>query len=112
MDVTTERHGHVLSVTVAGRIDGSNADALAETLRGAIERTDRAVIMIFRDLVFIDHAGLDVVAIAAKSLEAPNARLVLCELPKPVLALFRISGLDRLLPIYGSEEEARASLEE
>lgn len=112
MDVTTERHEHVLTVTVAGRVDGSNADAFAKTLRAAIERTDRAVIMVFRDLDYIDHAGLDVVAIAAKSLEAPDARLVLCEVSKPVLTLFTISGLDRLLPIYGNEEEARASLDE
>ena len=99
-------------MTVAGRVDRSNAEAFAETLRGTIEQTDRAVIMVFRDLDFIDHAGLDVGVIAAKSLEAPNAQLVLCELSKPVLTLLSISGLDRLLPIYGSEEEARASLEE
>ena len=112
MDVTTERHGHVLSITVAGRVDGSNAEAFAGTLRGTIERTDRAVIMVFWDLDIIDHAGRDVVVIAAKSLEAPNAQLVPCEPSKPVLTSFRISGLDRLLPIYGSEEEAWASLEE
>lgn len=112
MDVTTERHEHVLTVTVAGRIDGSNADAFAEALCGTIEQTDRAVIVVFRGLEFIDHSGLDVVAVAAKSVEAPNRRLVLCEVSKPILTLFRISGLDRFLPIYGSEKEARASVQE
>ena len=111
MELTIERHERVLSMNVAGRIDGSNADAFAESLRAAIERTDRALLLVFRDLRYIDHAGLDVVSVAAKSLQDRGARLALCELSESVLTLFRISGLDRLLPIYRSEAEALASLE-
>lgn len=111
MELTTERHEHVLSVNVAGRIDGSNASVFGETLQTAIEQTDRALILVFRDLKYIDHAGLDVIWVAAKSLGDRNARLALCELSEPVLTLFQISGLDRLLPIYRSEADARVSLE-
>ncbi|MDE0334710.1 MAG: STAS domain-containing protein [Defluviicoccus sp.] len=111
MELTIEPHEHVLSVNVAGRIDGSNAEAFAESLRDAVERTDRALLLVFRDLQYIDHAGLDVVSVAARSLGDRNARLALCELSEPVLTLFRISGLDRLLPIYRSEADARVSLE-
>ena len=111
MELTTERHEHVLSVNVAGRIDGSNAAMFSESLRAAIEQTDRALLLVFRDLRYIDHAGLNVVSVAAKSLGDRNVRLALCELSEPVLALFRISGLDRLLPIYASEADARVSFE-
>ena len=110
MNLTTERHEDVLSVGVAGRIDGSNAAAFEKALQDAVEPTDRAVIMNFRDLVYINSAGLDTVVVTAKSLRSRDAGLVLCGLSEPIRTLFRISGLDQFLPIHGSEAEARAFL--
>ena len=57
MDVTTERQGGVLSVQVGGRIDGANAAEFEETIRTAIEESDRAVIMDFEKLAYISSAG-------------------------------------------------------
>lgn len=112
MNLTAERHEDVLSVGVAGRIDGSNATEFAEALQDAVEPTDRAVIMNFRDLDYINSAGLDAVVVTAKSLRSRDAGLVLCGLSEPIRTLFRISGLDQFLPIHDSEAEARASLDE
>lgn len=110
MELTTERHENVLIVGVAGRVDGSNASAFAEALRDAVAPTDRAVIMDFGELAYINSAGLDAVVVTAKSLRGQDAGLVLCGLSEPIRNLFRISGLDRLLPIHDSRAEARASL--
>ena len=111
LELTTERHEDVLSVGVAGRVDGSNAAEFAALLRDAIEPTDRAVIADFRDLAYINSAGLDAVVVTAKSLQARNAGLVLHGLSEPIRMLFRISGLDKFLPIFDSEAEALASLD-
>ena len=111
MDLTTERREDVLSVNVAGRIDGSNAAAFADALRDAIEPADRAVIPDFRDLSYISSAGLDAVVVTAKSLRSQNAGLVLCGLSEPIRKLFRVSSLDKFLAIYDSEAEALASLD-
>lgn len=111
MELTTERHEDVLSVGVAGRIDGSNAPAFAEALRDAVAPTDRAVIVNFRELAYINSAGLDAVVVTAKSLGDRDGGLVLCGLSEPIRTLFRISGLDKFLPIHESEAEARASLD-
>ena len=57
MDLTTERNENVLSVDVKGRIDGSTAVAFEEAIRNALEETDRAMIMDFRELAYISSAG-------------------------------------------------------
>lgn len=111
MELTTERREDVLSVNVAGRIDGSNAGAFADALRDAVESADRAVIMDFRDLAYINSAGLDAVVVTAKSLASRDVRLVLCGLSKRIRMLFRISGLDKFLAIHDSEAEALASFD-
>ena len=111
MELTIERHENVLSVGVAGRIDGSNATAFAEALQDVVVRTDRAVIVDFGELAYINSAGLDAVVVTAKSLRGQDARLALCGLSEPIRNLFRISGLDQLLPIHGSRAEARASID-
>ena len=112
MELTIERHEDVLSIAVAGRVDGSNAATFARAAQDAIQRTDRAVIMDFGELAYVNSAGLDAVVVTAKSLGGGDTRLVLCGLSEPIRNLFRISGLDRLLPIYDSRAEALASLDD
>lgn len=111
MELTTERHKDVLTVGVAGRVDGSDATAFAEALQDAVVPTDRAVIMDFGELAYINSAGLDAVVVTAKSLRGQDARLALCGLSEPIRNLFRISGLDKFLPIHDSRAEARASID-
>lgn len=45
INMTTDRQDGVVSVRVAGRIDGSNAIAFQEAIRTAVEDRDRAMIM-------------------------------------------------------------------
>ena len=110
MDVTTERHEDVLSAGVAGRIDGSNVVQFEETIRTAIEESDRAVIMDFEKLIYISSAGLRAVLLTAKALQNRNAKLVLCSLSDSIREVFEISGFDKILPIHTSRAEALTSL--
>ena len=110
MDLTTERSENVVCVDVKGRIDGSTAVAFEEAVRGALEESDRAMIMDFRELAYISSAGLRVILLTAKSLQSQDAKLVLCSLSEQIREVFKISGFDKLLPIHEDREEARASL--
>ena len=111
MDLTTERHDDVLSLEVRGRLDWSTAEAFKGAVKGAIEETDRALIMDFGELDFIGSAGLRVILLTAKSLQGQDAKLVLCALSDPVRDVFRITGFERLLPIHETRAQARASLD-
>ena len=110
MDLTTERQEDVLSLEVRGRLDWSNAEAFKEAVIGAIESTDRALIMDFGELDFIGSAGLRVILLTAKSLQSQDAKLVICGLSDPVRDVFRITGFEQLLPIHETRAQARASL--
>ena len=111
MDLTRERKGDVLSIGVRGRIDSMSARIFAAAVRDATAKSDRAVILDFRDLVSICSSGLRAILLIAGDLRRRDARLVLCGLSGPIREVFRTTGFDRILPIHASEAEARASLD-
>ena len=111
MDFATERHDDVLSVRLSGRLDAAAAEAFEESLRQSIADTDRAVILDFAGLDFIGSTGLRAVLTTAKTLHGRGAELVLCALSEPVRRVFRITGFDRILPIYGTWAVALTALE-
>lgn len=110
MDLTTERRDNVVSIGVKGRLDWSNSDAFSEAIEGAVEDTDRALIMDFGKLDFIGSAGLRVILLTSKSLLERDAKLLLCGLSEPVRGVFRVTGFEQLLPIHETLDDARASL--
>ena len=110
MDLTTERRDDVLSVRLSGRLDAAAVEVFEESLADSIAETDRAVILDLAGLDFIGSTGLRAVLTTAKTLQGRNAELVLCALSEPVRRVFRITGFDRILQIYGTREAARAAL--
>lgn len=110
MDLTTERQDDVLFVDVTGRVDIANAAAFEEELRHAIDETDRGVILDLARLEFIGSARLRVMLLTPNLLRRQDARLVLCALPDPVRAVFRVSNFDRILTIRETRADARAAL--
>ena len=111
VELTTEGHGDVLAMAVAGRLDAAAAAALAEALEDAIAGTGRAAILDLEAVDLIGSAGLSVVLTTAKRLWERNARLVLCAPPEPVRQVLRITGFERFLTIRETVAEALASLE-
>lgn len=98
VELTPERHGDVLAMAVAGRLDVDAA-------------TDRAAILDLEAVDLIGSAGLSVVLTAARRLWERNARLVLCAPPEPVRQVLRITGFERFLPIRETVADALASVE-
>ena len=111
MDVETERRDGILSVLVSGRIDGSNVMQFEETVRTAIEESDRAVTMDFGNLSYISSAGLRAILLIAKSLTGQGAKFALCAMSDQIRDIFEISGFDRVVSIHPSRAEALSSFE-
>ena len=110
MDVETERQDNVLSVLVSGRIDGSNAAAFEETVKAAMEESDRAVVMDLEKLSYISSAGLRILLMIAKNLASRDGKLALCALSEPIREVIEISGFDKIIPVHGSRADALASV--
>ena len=95
-------------VTFPPEIDMANADALGEQFAAALAPGVRVVIADMTATTFCGSAGINTLIGANKRATAHGAELRLL-LPCPnVLRIMKIQGVDAVLPIFFSLEEALA----
>ncbi len=99
MEIDIARAGETVTAAITGRVDGSNAREFQDTLIGAIEETDRDVVLDFANLTYISSAGLRAVLLAAKSLARQEAKLQVRALSTSVREVFETSGFDKIISI-------------
>ena len=103
----TSESGNALVVSVAGRVDGVNAEIFKDDLAEEVEAFEgRSVVLDLTDLTYISSAGLRSVLLIAKLLKGKRMKFVMCSLTKDVDVLIRTSGFDRVIDVYGSSSEA------
>jgi anti-sigma B factor antagonist len=96
-------------VTAAGEIDIATGAGLRERL-SALAASGRPLVVELDQVSFIDSAGLGALAGAAKRAAAHGASLnVACARPQ-VRQLFRLTGLDRQIPLARTLDEALTAL--
>ncbi len=108
MEIKTERQNGTLIAKVEGRVDSANAREFENALSSAISDDDTYVIADFEGLSYISSSGLRVILLIAKTLRSRNAKFALCSLSGPIGEVFKISGFDKIISIYGSQAEALA----
>lgn len=91
MNITKNRNGKELTVTLAGRLDTLTAPELAKQLEGEPEGTDR-IIFELRDLKFISSAGIRVLLLTVQNMGEPG-RVVLRNVSTPIRSVLNILGL-------------------
>jgi len=110
MDLTEETSADVTIVAVAGRLDTQTAsrcsDRLAELLRSG---HGRLLIDVSR-LDYISSAGLRALLVAAKQAAQIGGKLAVCCMSAQVKDVIEIAGLDAVLDLYSSRDEALAQL--
>ena len=106
MELNVERQGDTLIANAAGRIDGVNASDFEQSLSGAIDDSDTAVVVDLAGLSYISSAGLRAVLLTAKSLSRRSAKFALCSPSKPIREVFEISGFDKIIDIHDTREAA------
>ena len=108
MEIKTERQNSTLIAKVEGRVDSANAREFENALSATITAADTYVIVDFAGLSYISSSGLRVILLIAKNLRSRNAKFALCSLSGPIGEVFKISGFDKIISIYGSQDEALA----
>jgi len=101
MTLTTEMNNGVLVLSPRGRIDHHTSDKLRQALMSRIEGPEAAIQLVvrFAGVDYINSEGLQVLLFVSQRLARMKGRLVLCEMNEHIRAVFRISGLDRVLPV-------------
>ena len=96
-------------VTAAGEIDISTVTGLRERL-SELAASGRPLVVDLDQVTFIDSAGLAALVGAAKRAAAHGGSLyAACARPK-IRKLFRLTGLDRRIPLARTLDEAREAL--
>jgi anti-sigma B factor antagonist len=109
MDFSSEVIDGVTIVALRGEtLDASNAKALKTDLASVLAPGARLVFDL-KAVKFVDSSGLGVLLSCLRHVHSSGGDLKLCEMAKPVRALFELVRMHRIFEIYGTREEAAKS---
>ncbi|MGY6558663.1 MAG: STAS domain-containing protein [Nitritalea sp.] len=99
-------HAEYVTLQLSGEIDASNSVLLDEAIKQAINGKHQKILIDATGLTYISSAGLGVFMSYLEVFEEKNIYFALYGLSPAVFQVFQILGLDQLLTITGSAEEA------
>ena len=105
MEITQEKINGYAVLNLAGRLDGVTS-AVVEAAIDQAAGAERGIVLDLASLRYISSAGLRVVLVAAKRMQAVNKQFAVCGVKSPVREVFEISGFYKILQIRESREEA------
>ena len=111
IDVKWGRKGRTVIAMLEGRFDSENADILERMLEIGIDPKDEAMVMDFEHVSFFSSAGLRVGLRMAKSFSEEGKRFAMCALNGQVEAIVKMSGFDKIIKIYDTQEAAVEAVE-
>ncbi len=99
MELTHDKKGENLIITIKGRLDAATAPVADEAINKIMEEDCRQVLFNLNDLEYLSSGGLRVILGVAKQLKQKGVKLVLCSHTQFVREIFEVSGFDSLIPI-------------
>ena len=95
-------------VTAPEEIDITNALGLRSALLEAVEHGHGTLVLDMTQTQFCDSSGLHTVLAAHKRAQAEGGELLLVLSAAPILRVFAITGVDRMIPNFTSLDQALA----
>src|SRR5262245_37350731 len=97
LEVSKETRGNALCLRVRGRLDSYWADHLATALEEVIRSGAYRVVLDLGDVSFLSSAGIRVLVVSHKQLQALRGSLTVCQASEQVHSVLTLSGLKNLL---------------
>ena len=94
-------------ITIDGDVDASSSIKLDEAISEAIQDGQQQILIDCVNLNYISSAGLGVFMSYSEELKAKNIRVVLLVLSEKVENVFKVLGLDQLLSIEETKDQAK-----
>ncbi len=110
MELANERDADTNVISPSGRVDGSNSADFHESLLAALSDDDSRVILDMGGIDYISSAGLRVLLLLAQHLSGSSTPFAVCSLAASVDEVFRISGFNQIITVFGTLDEAKAQL--
>lgn len=107
LDVKMERDGDNCTISLKGEVDVYTSPSFKERLVKTIDEGCSRIVVDLEGVDFIDSSGLGVLVSGLRRVKENGGSIRLICTREPILKVFRITGLDRVFPIFGSIDEAR-----
>jgi anti-sigma B factor antagonist len=99
----------VTKVVLTGRIDIEGAREI-DLPMSVVGGSRRAVVVDLSGVDFMASMGLRSLVLCAKAVQSKRGRIVLLAPQTLVLEVIQTSGIDELIPVFGTEAEAIAAV--
>jgi len=111
MQIKVRRIGNIVILDLLGRVDLDSAN-FVEVVGECLREGYRDVLCNFEGIDFIDYLGISAITLAYKEVINNKGRMKFSNIPVHLKNLFCISGLDKTVDIYPTEELALNSFKE
>jgi anti-anti-sigma factor len=111
IDIKWGRKGGIVIAMLVGFVSDDNAGLFERMLESGVDPSDQALILDFEQVTSFNGAGMRVVLTFARKFNERGRRSAICALQERVRGVFKLSGFDRIIPVYDSQEAAVEAFE-
>lgn len=109
--IESREQSSVLVIAISGELDLHTASQLEESLNPALENGNQPLAIDLSACEFIDSTGIALIVRASRQLGGPSSgSFALCGVSDQVQRLFDITGIESMIPMHASLEDALAEL--
>lgn len=108
LDVSTREESGRTVVSATGEVDVFTAPVLDDALSGAVAGGATSIVVDLSGVDFLDSTGLSVLVKALKRVRDADGSLDVVVTAERVAKVFRITGLDQVIPVHASLADALA----
>ena len=111
LEIKLRQAGNCIILDLSGRIDVDSAN-LVEVVGQCVRDGYTDILCNLEDVQLVDYMGISVVVIAYKEVVNHDGRMKFVNLPAHLRDVLTVSGMDRVIEIYASEDLALKSFKE
>ena len=112
INIDTQLEGDMMTIKVMGDVDASSSIELDNAIKQAVSDGLKKILVNGQELNYISSAGLGVFMSYLQDFEKNNIKMALFGLNEKVENVFKILGLDQLIHLVDTEEEAKTHMNE
>jgi len=112
MKLNVFRENEFFIIQLIGELDASSCIILDQAIADAVKNNEKKILTDCAALSYISSAGLGVFISYIEEFENKNLSLVLYNLNQKVQKVFQILGLDKLINIVHTKDEAKVRANE
>lgn len=110
VEVNTKNQGEVTVVAVRGELDASSALVLDSAMESVIAQKPKAIVVDCAALEYISSPGIGVFISRHGECEEKHIRFALSHISQKIANVLKILGLDQVIKIYATTDEATAAM--